>query len=111
MARDTLKNYIITLNLRLGFFFSFPFYYLNVNMIPQTASDFTKFVLSIIILLGFTLLSFIDIVGHFLTIYILDHTKIGEIYPKLKPILNYYKKTNYYFLAFEKKFFLFLFIL
>ena len=79
----------------------FPLSLMDINLMAETASSFDKFLYSIIILTLLTLWSFIDIIGHFITIYLIDHSKIKAKYPKLTPILNYFKKTNYVFLAFE----------
>ena len=60
----------------------FPFSLLDINLIPETASSFENFLYSIIILALLTLWSFIDIVGHFITLYLIEHSKIIDKYPK-----------------------------
>jgi len=79
----------------------FPFSLINIPVMPESLSSFQKILFGVMILAFLTLWSFINIVGHFITIYLIDHTKIGEKYPKLKPLLNYFKKTNYILLGFE----------
>jgi len=87
----------------------FPF--IDIPIIPESMSSFQKIIFSIIVLALLTLWSFIDIVGHFITLYFIDHTKVGEKYPKIKPLLNYFKKTNYIFLTFEIIFFISIYIM
>ncbi len=87
----------------------FPF--IDIPIIPESLSNFQKIIFSIIILALLTLWSFIDIVGHFITLYLIDYIKVGEKYPKLKPLLNYFKKTNYIFLTFEIIFFILIYIM
>lgn len=87
-------------------FFSFiPISILDLNsFIPDNMTHFQRFILGIIILLIISLWSIIDIIGHFWILFLVDHTKVklwSEKYPKLNPILNYFKKINYYFLIFE----------
>ena len=60
----------------------FSFSLLDINLIPETASNFENFLYSIIILALLTLWSFIDIVGHFITLYLIEHSKIIDKYPK-----------------------------
>jgi hypothetical protein len=72
-----------------------------MDIMPENVSGFEQALYAIIIIIFFTLWSFIDIIGHFITIYLIDHSKMKAKYPRLKPILNYFKKTNYVFLAFE----------
>ena len=74
-----------------------PFSFIDIIITPETLSGFHKFLFGIIILALLTLWSFIDIVGHFITIYLIDRTKVLAKYPKLKPLLNYFKKINYIF--------------
>lgn len=71
------------------------------DIMPDSVSGLEKMLYGIIILTLLTLWSFIDIIGHFFTIYLIDHAKIKEKYPKLIPVLNYFKKTNYIYLIFE----------
>lgn len=49
----------------------FPF--IDIPIIPESLSNFQKIIFSIIILALLTLWSFIDIVGHFFTLYLIDH--------------------------------------
>jgi hypothetical protein len=84
----------------------FPFSLFNINIIPETTSSFDKFLFSLIILGILTLWSFIDIVGHFIVLYLIDHKKIEEKYPRFRFLIKYFKKVNYYFLTFEIVFFI-----
>lgn len=104
---------VVRLKLKYMYIFSFlPFSIIDIiPVIPETMSSFHKFLLAIIILALLTLWSFIDIVGHFITLYLIDYTKAVEKYPKLKPILNYFKKTNYIFLGFEIVFFISIYLM
>jgi hypothetical protein len=79
----------------------FPFSFINIPVMPDSLSSFQKILFGIMILTFLTLWSFIDIVGHFIILYLIDHRKIEAKYPKLKPLLNYFKKTNYLFLGIE----------
>lgn len=88
-----------------------PFSILDVSIIPENVLELEKFIIGIIILAFFTLWSFIDIVGHFITLYLIDHTKVVEKYPSLKPIINSFKKINYVFLAFEIIYFIVVYLI
>jgi hypothetical protein len=97
------NNYIIAL---------FPFSIFDFSsIIPNNITDIQKFIFSIIILLIITLWCFIDIVGHFIVLYLIDYSKLENKYPIIKPILNYFKKINYILLTFEIIFFIIIYII
>jgi|SRR5271170_1885486 len=97
------NNYIIAL---------FPFSIFDFSsIIPDNITDIQKFIFSIIILLIITLWCFIDIVGHFIVLYLIDYSKLENKYPIIKPILNYFKKINYVLLTFEIIFFIIIYII
>jgi hypothetical protein len=102
MIKNNKFNYIFAL---------FPFSLFDINIIPETISSFEKFLFYLIILGILTLWSFIDIVGHFIVIYLIDHKNIEEKYPKFKSIIKYFKKVNYYFLTFEIVFVILVYLL
>lgn len=89
----------------------FPFSLFNLDVIPETVSNFEKFLISILIISLLTLWSFIDIVGHFIVLYLIDQNKYIEKYPKLKPLINYFKKVNYVFFTFEIIFFISIYLM
>jgi len=77
---------------------------LDISIIPETYSGFEKFLFGIFILTLLTLWSFIDIVGHFIAIHLIDNRRNAKWIdkdPKLENILNYFRKTNYIFLTVE----------
>jgi hypothetical protein len=96
-----LKNKMIKNNKFNNMFSLFPFSFFDINFIPETASSFDKFLFSLLILGLLTLWSFIDIVGHFIVLYLIDHKKIEDKYPKFRFLIKYFKRVNYYFLTFE----------
>lgn len=107
-----LITVVVTQKVKNMFIFSFlPLSLMDIPIIPETVSGFQKFLLALIILALLTLWSFIDIVGHFITLYLIDYTKAVEKYPKLKPVLNYFKKTNYIFLGIEIGFFISIYLM
>ena len=89
----------------------FPFSLFDINIIPETASAFDKILFSLMILGILTLWSFIDIVGHFIVLYLIDHKKIEEKYPRYIFLIKYFKKVNYYFLTFEIIFFISIYLI
>jgi hypothetical protein len=65
-----------------------------------------KLILALIGIWIIELWTFISITGYLLTFYIINYTDIEQKYPKLQKIINYYKKTNLYFIIFEVVFFI-----
>jgi hypothetical protein len=70
--------------------------------VPETPTGWHKILWALLILSILTLWSFTDITLHYLTIVIINnYSHILNKYPKLKPIANYYKNFNFYFIIFE----------
>ena len=61
------NNYIIS-------FYPFSIFDFS-SIIPDNITNLQKFIFGIIILLILTLWCFIDIVGHFIVLYLIDYTK------------------------------------
>lgn len=63
---------------------------------PIVNYSFNIFILSVIILLGF-----INLIGYFTSIYLINKYDIENKFPKYKKIIRYYEKSNLYFIFFE----------
>ena len=101
---DTTNQKIGCNNLGSKFFIMgalFPFNFFELLTPPETLSGFQKLMFYTLILTILTLWSFVAIIGHFLVLYLINHTKLVDKYPKFKPVINYFKKTNYIFLTIE----------
>jgi hypothetical protein len=67
----------------------------------QTPTSLQKMLIGLIGIFVLELWSFLSIVGYLITLYVIKYTEIEQKYPKLKRIINYYKKTNLFFIFFE----------
>nr|YP_009710711.1 hypothetical protein [Amanita phalloides]QFZ98660.1 hypothetical protein [Amanita phalloides]WLF85166.1 hypothetical protein [Amanita phalloides] len=66
-----------------------------VDAEPIVNYSFHIFMLSIIILV-----SFINLIGYFTSIYLINKYNIENKFPKYKNIIRYYEKSNFYFIIF-----------
>lgn len=89
-----------TNNLRPSFIFGFIMNNLNLNL-GEEASHHFMFISNIFILSIICLLSFINIIGYILSIYLIDKYNIENKYPKLQWIIKYFKNTSISFIVFE----------
>lgn len=71
------------------------------NLIPDTTIALNKTVFSLLILTIISLGCFLSIIGYLLGLYIVHYSKLEEKYPKLKIIVDYYKKSNYILIIIE----------
>lgn len=74
--------------------------YLNIS-IPPESEFLVVFSFNIFILLLILLFSFLNILGYFISIILLNKYEIVLKYPKLKRIIQMYEKTSMIFLVFE----------
>jgi hypothetical protein len=91
-----------------------PFWFLNIDfsMLPDTPTGYHKFLLGILGFLLLTLWCFqrSQIIGYLISLHIIHNTQLVTKYPKLKPLINYFKTTSYIVLAWEVFFFIGMYI-
>lgn len=63
---------------------------------PIISFSFNIFILSLI-----ALICFINIIGYFISIYLLEKYKVEEKFPKYYKLMMYYKKRNIFFVIIE----------
>jgi len=78
-----------------------PFSFLNVPIIPETASGMDKFLFGILLISIILLWCFISITGYFLTLYLINYTDIANKYPKYIKIINFFKNINIIYIIIE----------
>jgi len=78
-----------------------PFTMIDFSMLPDTPTGFHKLLLSVLIYTMLSLWSIIAILGHLVALHIVHNTQWETKYPKIKPLINYFKTTNYIYLAIE----------
>ena len=61
--------------------------------------SFGVFTLSLV-----ALLSFLNVLGYFLSMHLVQRYDISQKYPKLKKIVNYYEKSSLFFILIETLF-------
>jgi hypothetical protein len=76
---------------------------LDIN-IPEGSENLTNYAFGVMIFSLVTLLCFINVLGYFLSFYILDNYNIETRFPKLNKIKSYYKNTTLIFIIYESLF-------
>jgi hypothetical protein len=101
------KNHLIK-NMTHNKSFMLPFILniLDINL-PEGSENLTKYAFGVMTLSLVVLLCFINILGYFLSLYILDKYNIENKFPKLNKIKTYYKNTTIIFIIFESLFCIF----
>jgi hypothetical protein len=75
---------------------------LGIGMsIPEGSEALTKYTFGVLLLSLIALLSFINVLGYFLSFYLLQRYNITDKYPKLKKIVGYYEKSSLLFVFIE----------
>ena len=69
--------------------------------IPEGADKFASYAFGVFILSLVALLAFINIMGYFLNLYVLQRYDITKRFPKLKSVVGFYEKTTFLFVFIE----------
>lgn len=67
---------------------------LAINIIPTNLDTFQKFLLVEIILLLFTLMAILHLIGYFVSLYLIKNTNLENSHYIIKFIINIYKKLH-----------------
>ena len=69
--------------------------------IPEGSEAITKYAFGVLLLSLIALLAFINVLGYFLSFYLLQRYDINHKYPKWKKIVGYYEKSSLFFVFIE----------
>jgi len=69
--------------------------------LPEGSEDMVKFAFGVFILSLVAFVSFFNIVGYFLSLYLVQRYNLEQKYPKFKKIVNYFEKSSLAFILFE----------
>jgi len=69
--------------------------------LPSNAAPLVEVLFNVAMISLVVLLCFINVFGYLIAFYLLEYYKIDLKYPKIKGILNYFKKSSWIFLIFE----------
>ena len=72
--------------------------------IPEGSEAITKYAFGVFILSLIAFLTFINVLGYFLSLHLVQRYDIGNKYPKLKILVNYYEKSSLIFILMETLF-------
>lgn len=101
-SNQLINQFKLNTNIKISqsFFFSFICSHLNMN-VDETASNLIQVYYGVFLLSLVALICFLNVLG-FLISYILIQKGNYEIkYPKLKKIINYYKKSTLVYVSIE----------
>lgn len=76
---------------------------IDIN-IPEGSENLTNYAFGVMILSLVALLCFINVLGYFMSFYILDKYNIETRFPKLNKIKTYYQNSTIIFILFESLF-------
>lgn len=91
---------------RQSFILPFILNILDIN-IPEGSENLTNYAFGVMTLSLIALLCFINVLGYFLSLYVLDKYNIETKFPKLSKIKTYYKNTTLIFIIYESLFCIF----
>jgi hypothetical protein len=84
---------------------------LDIN-IPEGSENLTNYAFGVMVMSLIAILCFINVLGYFISFYVLEKYNIETRFPKLNKIKTYYQNTTLIFICFEALFcFLILFFL
>jgi hypothetical protein len=69
--------------------------------IPEGSEQITNYAFGVFIFSLIALLAFINVLGYFLSLHLVQRYDIINKYPKLKFIVNYYEKSTLLFILIE----------
>ena len=101
---------IIYLNLKSGLKFNYiiPFIFSRLGAdIPKDAEPIVTFSFNILILSLIILFCFVNIIGYFISIYLINKYNVEERYPKYSKLIRYFEKSSLFFVVFEGIMFIF----
>ena len=92
------------LNLKSGLKFNYiiPFIFSRLGAdIPKDAEPIVTFSFNILILSLIILFCFVNIIGYFISIYLINKYNVEERYPKYSKLIRYFEKSRIFFVVFE----------
>nr|UEK25983.1 hypothetical protein [Mutinus fleischeri] len=94
-----------TFDLKTNYKYSYiiPFLFKNLGSdIPTDAEPIVTFGFNMLILSLIILGCFINIIGYFISIYLITKYKVEEIYPRYSKIIRYFYKSSIFFVIIER---------
>jgi hypothetical protein len=88
---------------RQSFILTFILSNLDIN-IPEGSENLTNYAFGVMIMSLMAILCFINVLGYFISFYVLDKYNIETRFPKLNKIKTYYQNTTLMFICFEALF-------
>ena len=109
----SLKSKKENIKIRQSFILTFILSNIDIN-IPEGSETLTNYAFGVMLLSLVAILCFINVLGYFISFYILDKYNIETRFPKLSKFKAYYQNTTLFFVIYESLFclgiLLFLFI-
>jgi hypothetical protein len=72
--------------------------------VPAGSEVITQYAFGVLILSLIALLSFINVLGYFLSLHLLQRYEVDTKYPRLKKFINYFEKSSLLFILMETLF-------
>jgi hypothetical protein len=72
--------------------------------VPDGSEVITQYAFGVFILSLIALLSFMNVLGYFLSLHLVQRYEIDTKYPRLKKIINYFEKSSLLFILMETLF-------
>ena len=92
----------------LKFNYIIPFIFSRLGAdIPKDAEPIVTFSFNILILSLIILFCFVNIIGYFISIYLINKYNVEERYPKYSKLIRYFEKSSLFFVVFEGIMFIF----
>ena len=86
----------------LKFNYIIPFIFSRLGAdIPKDAEPIVTFSFNILILSLIILFCFVNIIGYFISIYLINKYNVEERYPKYSKIIRYFEKSRIFFVTIE----------
>lgn len=104
--RDKQEN----IKTRQSFILPFILNIIDIN-IPEGSETLTNYAFGVMLMSLVALLCFINVLGYFITFYVLDKYNIETRFPKLSKIKTYYQNTTLIFIIYESLFLFYYFYL
>ena len=84
----------------LKFNYIIPFIFSRLGAdIPKDAEPIVTFSLNILILSLIILFCFVNIIGYFISIYLINKYNVEERYPKYSKLIRYFEKSRIFFVT------------
>lgn len=100
---NSLKSKKENIKIRHSFILTFILNTIDIN-IPEGSEALTNYAFGVMLMSLVALLCFINVLGYFISFYILDKYNIETRFPKLSKIKTYYQNTTLIFIIYESLF-------